>query len=598
MIAAFDFPLDPLERANGQRLRGCFLQEPSLWLVAKHLDEVGSVIDAAYAAAQQGAWVLGGLRYEAACAFDSAMPACQTGEPLAEFAVFECAPQEWPPNPTGAGALCTPWLDEQSATQETELIEAIREHIRDGHCYQVNLTTRLHSVLQLGQEEALFHALHAAQPGGFSLFLRSPTESLASVSPELFFDWRQTSKLNWRLAAQPMKGTAARGANEKIDEANKQALMTSAKERAENLMIVDLLRNDMSRVAELGTVQVPQLFELHALPTVWQMTSTVLAQTRAGMTLGQVFAALFPCGSVTGAPKLAAMQLIAAMERLPRGYYCGALGMIQPGGTCTFNVPIRTVQARAAQLSCGIGSGITLDSQAPTELAEWRDKASFLAQAQAPIDALETLRIQDGQIVRLEGHLTRMQSTAAHFGLLCDVSSVRSALQQVADEHTLGAWRLRATLARDGQLSTQCLALAPTTPPVVLHLASVPMVTTGLALEFLQHKTTRREAYAAAQIGKPVEAFDVILWNEQGDLTECSFGNLALQIDDEWLTPPLSAGLLPGVYRAELLASGRLREARLPVELLKRAQALAFFNSLRGWLPARLHGVPTHEAVL
>jgi len=596
--AAFDFPRHPLARDDGERLRGAFFTPPQRWLIARQADELPGVIDAAHQASRDGAWVLGGLRYEAASALDAALRHHASDAPLAEFAVYECAPEPWP-DEASAGRLCSDWLDESSEADEQAAIERIREWIRCGDCYQVNLTTRLRAELQAPDFSAYFLALHAQQPGGFSLFMRSADGSaVASVSPELFFDWRPVPQAahSWLLAAQPMKGTAPRGRDAAQDEAAQAHLRTSEKERAENLMIVDLLRNDMSRVATLGSVRVPRLFELHALPTVWQMTSTVSAVSRPGLRLSELFAALFPCGSVTGAPKVRAMQIIQELEPTPRGWYCGALGLLQPGGVASFNVPIRTIEgaiegAGAASLRCGVGSAITLDSRAESELAEWQAKTRFLLRAQAPIAALETLRLQDGEFIRLSGHLARLQRTAQHFGLPLRLASVRAALAELAERQPTGAWRVRLTVDVQGQVQTECqvFQVFPNTPTLVrLSLASQPIATRGPAAEFLQHKTTRRELYQPFVAAKPAEAFDVLLWNEQGELTECSFGNIALRLNGQWLTPHEDAGLLPGVYREELLRQGRLQRARLHKDDLKRADGLAFLNSLRGWLPAEL----------
>lgn len=593
--AAFDFPRHPLAREDGERLRGVFYAPPAQWLRAHSGAELRPVIAAAEAAARAGAWVLGGLRYEAAGALDTVLSTHPAEAPLAEFALFREAPAEWPELSCHTGAM--DWLDGQLEAAEAVQIERIREWIRAGDCYQVNLTTRLHARSTPSLDPAcLFLALHAAQPGGFSLFLRGEAGQcgVASVSPELFFDWRPLpgSAHSWLLAAQPMKGTAPRGEDPAGDEAAQAHLRTSEKERAENLMIVDLLRNDMGRIATLGTVRVPRLFELHALSTVWQMTSTVTAVSRPGLGLADIFAALFPCGSVTGAPKVRAMQIIQALEPDPRGWYCGALGLLQPGGSATFNVPIRSVewQDRAAALTwqCGIGSGITLDSSAAAELAEWRAKTRFLWRAQAPVQGLETLRLEQGCWQRLDAHLARLQRCARHFGLKFSQTRLRAALEAVAQAHPHGIWRVRLTLAADGEIANRVEPL-PETPVVVrLALADRPIDSLGPAAEFIQHKTTRREAYESLAIGKPAEAFDLLLWNPHDELTECSFGNVALLIDNQWLTPRREAGLLPGVMREALLAQGRLREAALYKRDLARADALAFFNSLRGWCPAEL----------
>lgn len=586
--AAFDFPRHPLAREDGERLRGAWFEPPARWLRAQSADELAGVIDAAHAAARAGAWVLGGLRYEAAAALDDALAVNESAEPLAEFAIYETAPHEWPAA-NATGRLASDWQDEQQEAAEHAQIERIREYIRAGDCYQVNLTTRLNAALAAEDPAELFLALHRSQPGGFSIFLRGDGEhgGAASVSPELFFDWRPLPEgpHTWLLAAQPMKGTAPRGDDRLADEAAQAYLRTSEKERAENLMIVDLLRNDLGRIAELGSVRVPRLFELHALPTVWQMTSTVSAVSRPGLTLDEVFAALFPCGSVTGAPKVRAMQIIRELEPGARGWYCGALGLIQPGGVATFNVPIRTVEFSGRDLRCGIGSAITLDSSPQGEVAEWRAKMRFLLRAQAPVAALETLRLSAGVYQRLEGHLARLQRTARHFGLRLSMHAVREALEANKLD---GDWRVRLTVAHDGTVKIERYALPATPARVRLALAAAPVPSQGAEAEFLHHKTTRREIYERLSASKPAEAFDVILWNEAGELTECSFGNLALKMAGEWLTPHREAGLLPGIYREELLRTGRLREARLTKSDLDRAEGFAFINSLRGWVEADL----------
>ncbi|HEY1090042.1 MAG TPA: chorismate-binding protein [Burkholderiaceae bacterium] len=582
--AAFDFPCHPLAREDGERVRGAFLAPPERWLRAHSIEELGPVLNEAHAAARAGAWVLGGCRYEAASGFDAALATHSAEGPLAEFAVFERAPLEWPTQAPIACRRSSDWRDVQADADEAVAIERVREWIRSGDCYQVNLTTRLAAELAPGVNlDALFMALHAAQPGGFSLYLREP--GIASVSPELFFDWRPVpnAQTSWLLAAQPMKGTAPRGRDRAEDEAAQTYLRTSEKERAENLMIVDLLRNDIGRVAELGSVRVPRLFELHALSTVWQMTSTVSAVSRPGLKLSEVFAALFPCGSVTGAPKVRAMQIIKELEPEARGWYCGALGLIQPGGAATFNVPIRTVERGAHALRYGVGSAITLDSSAAAEIAEWRAKTRLLTRAQAPIAALETLRLEGGKWLRLEAHLTRLQRTARHFGLRHNPAEVRKAFAAAIRP---GTWRGRLTLSVDGAIDLVVSELPATPETVILALADSPVATQGPVAEFLQHKTTRREAYEA--FVKPAGVFDLILWNEAGELTECTIGNIALEIDGRWLTPSTSAGLLPGVMREALLQEGRITEARLTKDDLARATALAFFNSLRGWIPARL----------
>ena len=373
-----DFP-NPRD-ASAARLRHGF--GPPLRILAAHApQQVRGVLDAVQQAAEAGLWCLGWVRYEAAAAFDAAyadaLHATPAGEPLAWFAVFD-GPQPWPvqdgPVPAGSRVQWQPGLER---AHFDAAIARIHEAIAAGDCYQINYTAQFTGRL-LGDIPSLFAALHQAQPGGYVACVDSGPEQVLSVSPELFFDWDGE-----RILARPMKGTAPRGATPAQDEANVQAMRASPKERAENVMIVDLLRNDVSRIAEPFSVRVPRLFHAEPLPTVWQMTSDVEARTRPGTGLADVFAALFPCGSITGAPKRQAMRLIHELEPGPRGVYCGAVGVVRPGSApgrmhATFNVPIRTVVARGDALRYGIGSGITSGAEAGAEWQEWRHKRAFL----------------------------------------------------------------------------------------------------------------------------------------------------------------------------------------------------------------------------
>ena len=419
-----------------------------------------------------------------------------------------------------------------------------------------------------------------------------------SVSPELFFDW-QDAPGGGHILARPMKGTAPRGATPEEDAAQAAHLRTSAKERAENVMIVDLLRNDLSRIAQPHSVQVPVLFHTQALPTVWQMTSDVQARTRPGTTLTEVFAALFPCGSVTGAPKVRAMQMIRALEPAPRGVYCGAIGVVRPAGVAgadglcrvaaTFNVPIRTVVLRATPdgsttATCGIGSGITSGASAAAEWQEWRHKRAFAERASAPFDLLETLALDGGQLRHQGEHLARLHAAAVHFGYPWSAEAVAQCLHDLARAHPQGLWRVRLLLSAQGQPRAEAFALQPTPVPVRLQLAPRPFE--AAHSEFVRYKTTRRAHYAAFAPTAP-GVFDTVLWNEAGEITECTFGNIAALLDGRWTTPPLACGLLPGVGRAVALRQGRVTEAVLRVDDVPRVQAWAFINSLRGWLDAQ-----------
>jgi para-aminobenzoate synthetase / 4-amino-4-deoxychorismate lyase len=581
---------DPHDSA-APRLRHAF-GTPRAVLIAHELAEVRPLLDAVQAAAEQGSWCVGYLRYEAAPAFDTALAVHAPDGPLAWFAVHDQA---------------LPWLEDAGAGAETAQVrwaetclrpafgvamEHIQRAIAAGELYQVNFTAPLLGAWQElpeeGAAQALFAALQRAQPGGYAAFIdtgHTGDGQLLSVSPELFFDWQ-----DGRILARPMKGTAARGTTPEYDAARAAALRASPKERAENVMIVDLLRNDISRIAEPFSVQVHALCHTEALPTVWQMTSDVRARTRAGTTLAGVFAALFPCGSITGAPKVRAMQMIRTQEAGPRGVYCGAIGVVRPGEPgqgirTTFNVPIRTVTVQGGALRCGIGSGITSGAGADAEWEEWRNKRQFLERASMPFDLLETLALEGGQLRHAADHLRRLAGAAAHFGTPWDAAAVQRCLHQLAQAHRQGLWRVRLLLDARGEARAQAFAMDPSPVQVRLQLAARPL--DEAHGEFVRFKTTRRAHYDAFTPTQP-GVFDTVLWNAAGEITECTRGNLAIQLDGRWVTPPLACGLPPGVGRALALQGGNLTEAVLRVEDVKRVQGWAFVNSLRGWLAAEI----------
>jgi len=570
--AAFDLALDPRDR-TGPRLHGAFLAPPQRVLRAEGLDEVPAVVAAAEAAAAAGDWVVGGLAYEAGGAWDCAQRTRPGAGELAHFEVFAGEPESWP---EAAAPPALDWFPSGGFGRLTPAgaIAAVQAAITAGDCYQVNLTTRVAAEaagVADGDLYPRFRALARAQPGGYAVLLRGA--GVASVSPELFFQ----SHPDGRLVTQPMKGTA--GAASPPEQ-----LRENPKERAENLMIVDLLRNDLGRVCVPGSVRVDALFDLLALPTLWQLVSTVSGRARPGTTLADVFGALFPCGSVTGAPKIRAMEVIAGLEQDTRGWYCGALGVIRPGGAAVFNVPIRTVQAAGERLVCGVGSGIVADSDPAAELAEWWAKTRFLGGG--PFAALESLRLVAGEYPRLAGHLERLASTDAALGLGVDLAAAADLLQRVRSEHPGGDRRVR--LVAGGDALAVSVADLPVTPvPLPLAIAAEPLDVAGYR-PVVVHKTTWRAHYDRLRRLAPRGAFDVICHTPQGVVTEATAGNLAFRLDGRWVTPPAGAVLLPGVERAAALADGTLVEADVRLADLARADGFAYLNAVRGWCPAIL----------
>jgi para-aminobenzoate synthetase/4-amino-4-deoxychorismate lyase len=579
----------------------CAFEQPQQTLVAHTPEQVRPLLEAVDVLARQGFWCVGYVRYEAAPAFDAALKVHEADGPLAWFGVYATA-LPWPDDePNEDLATRVQWQDSLDRADFDAAMARIHQAIADGELYQVNYTAPLHGVFS-GDAPTLFRRLHQAQPQGYAAFIDSGFEQVLSVSPELFFDWN-----DGQLLTRPMKGTAPRGNSAEEDASLAATLVTSPKERAENVMIVDLLRNDVSRIAQPHSVKVPHLFTVQTLPTVLQMVSDVTALTRHGTRLSEVFGALFPCGSVTGAPKVQAMRMIQALEPTPRGIYCGAIGVVRPGGHATFNVAIRTVTLRGARATCGIGSGITADATAEAEWREWRIKRGFLARASESFKLLETLRLEGGIFHYLDAHLARMQRAAAHFGFPFDEAVIANAVKQSITSNHMDChaslavtgsqsrtgsndatvWRVRLLLDASGRAQVQAFALPPSPSPVTLQLASRPFE--EAQSEFTRFKTTHRAHYEAFAPTNPA-VFDTLLYNNAGELTECTRGNIALLLDGRWVTPPLRCGLLDGVGREMHLREGRLIEAVVRLDDLPRVQALAFINSLRGWLDARLLG--------
>jgi len=591
MPTLIDFA-DPLGETNHLR---CAFDQPLRTLVAHTHEQVKPVLGAVQAAAKAGLWCVGYVRYEAAPAFDAALQTHPADGVLAWFGVFDQA-LPWPDDRDTPVEAALHWRSSLTREAFDAHMARIHQAIAAGAFYQVNYTTLLHGDFS-GDPGALFTRLQRAQPGGYAACIDTGDEQVLSVSPELFFDW-DGSAAGGRILTRPMKGTAARGATPEDDAAQVAALKRSPKERAENVMIVDLLRNDLSRIAQPNSVKVPALFTVQSLPTVHQMVSDVTAGTRAGTTLAEVFGALFPCGSITGAPKVRAMQEICALEPQPRGVYCGAIGVVRPGGHATFNVAIRTVTLRGAQATCGIGSGITADATADAEWQEWQVKQRFLERASTPFELLETLRLQDGVFHNSGAHLARLERAASHFGYAFDAGRVQQTLAALTADAsfdlqdgllpvpktTSTAWRVRLLLAASGQTRAEKFILNQPLAPVLIALAATHFEASES--EFTRFKTTRRAHYEAFAPTDP-GVFDTLLYNPQGELTECTRGNIALKLDGVWVTPPLRCGLLDGVGRDIALKDGRLTEQVVRVDDLPRVQAVAFINSLRGWVQAK-----------
>jgi para-aminobenzoate synthetase/4-amino-4-deoxychorismate lyase len=562
-------------------------------VTAERPAEVRGALAAVEAAVARGAWAAGFLAYGAAPGLDPLLrvregsPGDGTAcPPLVCFGLFDRR-RPAPPLPAGRWRLHG-WRPSVERDAYHAAVERIRRHIAAGDTYQVNHTFRLRGTFE-GDPGGLYADLARSQGAELCAWLDLGRIQVLCASPELFF--RLDGE---RLTTRPMKGTAPRGRWAAEDLAAAAALAASPKERAENLMIVDLLRNDLGRVATPGSVAVERLFEVERYETVWQLTSTVSSRLVPATPLPELMAALFPCGSVTGAPKVRTMEIIAGLEDSPRGLYTGAVGYLAPPGApgpaARFAVAIRTLvlDLEAGTAEYGVGGGITWDSDPAREYEEALLKARVLEPRPA-LALVETLRWEPGRgFPLLAGHAERLAASAAWFGFPFDRRRWEEALAAaVAGGAPL---RVRATLDRAGEVAVTTSPL-PAPPDAPLRLAVDPEPVDPRN-PLLFHKTTHRAPYDERRERWP-EADDVLLVNDRGEVTESTIANVAARLDGRWWTPPVESGCLPGVYRAALLAEGRLAERPLTPADLRRAEELALVSAVRGWRPATLGRGPS-----
>ena len=581
-LSANPFVLLDDARAGGAMAR--LYVDPVRIVKAETVAEVQPALEAIRAAQHVGLHAAGFLSYEAGAAFeDRPTEPALSPEPLLWFGLFagytEIAPDAvaaLPPDPAGAwNGDPEPAIDR--ATYDTSFA-AIQARIVVGDLYQANLTYGA-TLRIVGDPLSLYARLRRSSRAGFGALIDTGSTTILSLSPELFFALDGTT-----LTCRPMKGTARRGADSTEDAAIAATLATDPKQRAENLMIVDLMRNDLSRVARAGSVAVPHLFEVETYPTVHQLVSTVTAEIAPDTDAIDVLAALFPCGSITGAPKIAAMQAIAEIEQAPRGLYTGAIGRFDAGGNAMFNVAIRTLTLPRGtdHATLGAGGGIVADSVAAEEWDEARAKTDFLTRDIRPFDLIETMAFDPERgIPLLDRHLQRLSASAHTFGFAFDRHSARNELQ-AATFRLRGERRVRLLLARSGAVAIE-VAPMPAGPDGPVSVAIVPLPVSDADFR-LNHKTSDRAFYDEAR--KAADAFEVVFERPDGLLTEGSFTSLFIPRGDILVTPPLSAGLLPGVLRAELLASGRAIEGDLTAADLTTEFYVG--NALRGLILARL----------
>ena len=537
--------------------------------------QVPAALAAVEAALAQGKHVAGWLAYELGYALEPRLARHAGSGPLLRLGVFG-APGD-ARAPAAGRAYAGPLRLEWDETRYAGPFGRVKDYIAAGDIYQANLSFRARFAFA-GEPRALYERLLAQSGAAHCGFIDDGERQILSLSPELFFDLAEDGA----ITVKPMKGTAPRNGD---DNSERAALAGSAKDRAENLMIVDLIRNDLSRIG--GSVEVSDLFKVETYPTLHTMVSTVTAKKRPNAGVADILKALFPCGSVTGAPKIRAMDILRELETSPRGAYCGAIGHFAPGPgnrfSARFNVAIRTLTIAAGEGALGIGGGVVQDSRADGEYAECLLKARFFEAARRPLELIETLRYEHG-FVRLSSHLARMAASARVFGLTFDAAAARTALDRAVAGRR-GALRVRLTLDEQGDHQATARDL-----PQVFDGGGPPHWSYAISAErtdsrdlFLRHKTSWRELYESEV--KRLGADEVVFVNERGELTEGARSNIFIKRGDMLLTPPLAAGVLDGCLRAELIAQGKAREAVLMPDDLKGE--VYFGNSLRGLIPAK-----------
>ncbi|AQU80789.1 MULTISPECIES: aminodeoxychorismate synthase component I [Planococcus] len=568
-------------RNEAGEIEPLFFSEPVSIFETAVLAEVPTIMDKVEKAVGDGFYAAGYVSYEAAPAFHPEMRVQSQGEmPLVWFGIFN-EPQQYAPVEELQTYAVSEWNMTSSIDHYKTGIQQIKQAIERGDTYQVNYTERL-SAKFTGNDLAFYRQLARNQQADYGAYLNLGRFRVLSASPELFFKVQ-----GGKITAKPMKGTASRGRTTHEDNEHVKALVSSEKEQAENLMIVDLLRNDMSRLAKKGTVKTEALFTVETYPTVHQLTSTVQAELDETATILNWFQALFPCGSITGAPKISTMKYIADLEQTPREVYCGAIGFITPEKQAVFNVPIRTVVIDRERDTArfGVGGGITWDSTSEGEFQELHTKAQVLTAKRPVFHLLESLKLEDGNYPLLPYHLARLKDSAEYFHFPGNIQKIESELGRLAEKHAVGLYKIRLLVDKDGQIELQAQNIIPIAQPVKCIWAPRAVDSRD---PFLFHKTTHRDVYEQASGKLPEGIFSTILWNEQQQITEFTIGNAVLEKNGKFFTPPVSCGLLAGTFRQQLVDRQVIEEKMITKEELADCDALWLVNSVRGWLAVEL----------
>ncbi|MGK8363479.1 aminodeoxychorismate synthase component I [Streptococcus oralis] len=555
-------------RALGERYT---FTQPIKELKTRDLAEVADLLAQVESYQEQGYYVVGYVSYEAAPAFEEKLAVHKTpllAEYLLYFTVHDKVETSSIPLTYEEIDLPSRWQEETSAENYEEAIAQIHHHLRQGDTYQVNYTVQLKQDLS-ANPFVIYNRMVVEQEAGYNAYVEHDEMAVISMSPELFFEQNDRE-----LTTRPMKGTTQRGVTDQEDLAQASWLEQDPKNRSENMMIVDLLRNDMNRISEVGSEHVERLCQVEQYSTVWQMTSTIKSQLRPDVDLVAIFRSLFPCGSITGAPKIATMEIIKDLELQPRGVYCGTIGLLLPNGRRIFNVAIRTIQLHKGQAIYGVGGGITWDSTWESEYREVHQKAAVLYRKQARFKLISTGRVSQKSLLFEDQHLERLTKASRYFAYPLDPKKLRQKIEeecQVCDVNQ--DYRLRIGLSKSGEIELSRQILTPLSPSFCQ--AKVCLQEADLQQAFTYFKTTHRPHLSLGEQEK-------IYHNKSGELLETSIGNLILKINGKLYTPLTSQGILPGIYRQHLLKTGQVEEKVLTLADLNQAEAVYGCNAVRG----------------
>ena len=561
-------------RALGERYT---FTQPIKEIKTRDLAEVADLLAQVESYQEQGYYVVGYVSYEASPAFEEKLAVHKSpllGAYLLYFTVHDRVETSPIPLTYEEVDLPSKWQEETSAENYEKAIARIQHHLRQGDTYQVNYTVQLKQDLS-ANPFAIYNRMVIEQEAGYNAYVEHDEMAVISMSPELFFEQNDRE-----LTTRPMKGTTQRGVTDQEDLAQASWLEQDPKNRSENMMIVDLLRNDMNRISGVGSEHVERLCQVEQYSTVWQMTSTIKSQLRPDVDLVEIFRSLFPCGSITGAPKIATMEIIKDLEPQPRGVYCGTIGLLLPNGRRIFNVAIRTIQLHQGIAIYGVGGGITWDSTWESEYREVHQKAAILYRKQARFQLITTGKISKKQLLFEEQHLERLTKASRYFANPFDPEDLRQKIEEECQACDANQdYRLRISLSKSGEIELSRQILTPLSPSFCK--TKLCLQEADLNQSFTYFKTTNRPHLSLGEQ-------EIIYHNAAGELLETSIGNLVLKINGKLYTPPIRLGILPGIYRQHLLETGQVEEKVLTVPDLDQAEAVYGCNAVRGLYELRI----------